>query len=52
MLCGNDVPVSGGGYEHVGTRGSIFHGSDLITGHGGLKGIDGIDLGDEDTSTV
>jgi hypothetical protein len=36
VLCRDDVPVPGGGYEYIGTRRSILHGGDLVTGHGGL----------------
>ena len=49
---GDDVPVAGGGNEDVGTVGSILHGGDLVTSHGGLEGVDGVDLGDQDTGTV
>ena len=32
----DDVAVTSGGNENVRTRSSIFHRSDLITGHGSL----------------
>jgi hypothetical protein len=31
---------------------SILHGGDLVTSHGSLEGVDGVDLGDQDTGTV
>lgn len=52
VLAGDDVPVSGGGNEDVGAGSSILHGGDLETGHGSLEGVDGVDLGDQDTGTV
>ena len=52
MSTGNDIPVAGGGYKDVGTRGSILHSGDFIASHRGLEGIDGVDLGNENTSTV
>ena len=52
VLRRDDVTVASGGYENVGTRRGLFHRSDLVACHGSLKSIDGIDLGDNDASTV
>lgn len=52
VLAGDDVPVTGGGDEDVGLGGSLLHGHNLVTSHGGLESVDGVDLGDEDTGTV
>ena len=52
VLSSNDVPVTGGGDKDVGPGGSIFHGGDFVTCHRRLKGVDRIDLGDENTSAV
>lgn len=49
---GDDVPVTGGGDEEVGAGSGLLHRGDLVTGHGSLEGVDGVDLGDENTSTV
>lgn len=48
----DDIPVASGGDEEVGSRGSIFHSGDLITSHGSLKGVDRVDLSNQDTSTI
>ena len=52
VLADNDVSVTGGGNEDVGSGSSILHGGDLVTGHGSLEGVDGIDLGNDDSGTV
>lgn len=52
VLCRDDVPVSSGSYEYIGTRRSILHGGDLVTSHGGLESVNGINFGDKDTSAV
>jgi hypothetical protein len=52
VLGGDDVPVTGGGDEDVRAGGGLLHRGDLVTGHGGLEGVDGVDLGHEDTGTV
>jgi hypothetical protein len=49
---GDDVPVTSCGNEDVGAVSSILHGGDLVTGHGSLESVDGVDFGDEDASTV
>jgi hypothetical protein len=48
----DDITVAGGSNKDVGSRGGILHGSYLITSHGGLKGVDRIDFGDEDAGTI
>ena len=52
VLASDDIPVTSGGNEDVGTRGSILHGSDFVASHGSLEGIDGIDFGDQNTSAI
>ena len=52
VLCGDDVPVAGGGDEHVGTVRGVFHGGDLVASHGSLESVDGIDLGDDDAGSI
>lgn len=52
MLASDNVPVAGGGDEDVGARGGVFHGGDFVTGHSSLEGIDRVDLGDENASTI
>ena len=49
---GDDVLVTGGGDVDISTVEGVLEGVDLISGHGGLEGTDGIDLGDDDTSTL
>ena len=31
---------------------AVLHGGDFVSGHGGLEGVDGVDLSDEDSSAV
>ena len=52
MSTSDDVPVTSGGNEDVGAVSSIFHGRDLVTGHGSLESVDGVDFGDEDAGTI
>jgi hypothetical protein len=52
VLSGNDVSVTGGGDENVGPVGSVLHRADLVASHGGLEGVDGVDLGNENSGTV
>ena len=52
MLASDDIPVTSGGDEDVGSRSSVFHGGDFVTGHGSLESIDRVDLGDQNTGTV
>lgn len=46
-----DVTAAGGGNEDLTLRSSLLHGGDLVAGNGGLEGVDGINLSDDDTST-
>ena len=48
VLVTDDVLVAGGGHEDIGLVGSIFHGHYTIAFHGGLQGVDGVDLGHPD----
>jgi len=48
----DDIPISGGGDEDVTAGGDLLHGGDLVTGHGSLQGVDGIDLSNDNTSAV
>ena len=52
VLADDDVAVAGRGDEDVGARRGLLHRRDLVAGHGSLESIDGVDLGDDDTSTV
>ena len=52
VLSGDDVPVTGGGNKNVGARSSFLHSSDLVTSHSSLKSVDGVDLSDDDTSSI
>lgn len=52
VLRGDDVPVASGGHEDIATGSSLLHGGDLVAGHGRLESVDGVDLGDDNTSTV
>jgi hypothetical protein len=51
VTANQDVTATGGGDEDLALRSSLLHGGDLVAGDGGLKSVDGIDLGDNDTST-
>jgi hypothetical protein len=48
----DDVPATGGGDENVTLGSSLLHCGDLVTGHGSLESVDGVDLGDDNTGTV
>jgi len=52
VLAGDDVPVTGGGDEDVGAGSGVVHGRDFETSHSSLEGVDRVDLGDENTSSV
>jgi hypothetical protein len=52
VLGSDDIPVTGGRDENVGSVSGIFHSSDLVSGHGSLEGVDGVNLGNENSSTV
>lgn len=46
-----DVTATSGGDEDLTLRSSLLHGGDLVALNGSLEGVDGVNLGDEDTST-
>ena len=52
VLRRDDVAVTSGGDENVGTGSSLLHGRDLVTCHRSLEGIDGVDLGDEHAGAI
>lgn len=52
VLRRDDVPVARGGHEDIATGSSLLHGGDLVAGHGRLESVDGVDLGDDNASTV
>jgi hypothetical protein len=52
VLATDDVTAASGGDEDVTLGSGILHGGDLETGHRGLEGVDGVDLGDDNTGTV
>jgi hypothetical protein len=47
VLEGDHVPVAGGGHVDVGLSQGLLDRGDLVAGHGGLEGVDRIDLGDD-----
>lgn len=51
MASDQDVTAASGGDEDLALRGSLVHGGDLVALDGGLEGVDGINLGDEDAGT-
>lgn len=51
MLANENVTATGGCDEDLTERSGLLHGDDLETGNGGLKSVDGVNLGDEDTGT-
>lgn len=46
---GENVTATSGGDKDLTLGGSLLHGGDLVAGHGGLEGVDGVNLGDNDT---
>ena len=46
-----NVTATSGGDEDLADRGSLLHGGDLEAGNGGLEGVDGVNLSDDDTGT-
>jgi len=38
--------------KNIATVCGLFHGCNLVAGHGSLEGIDRVDLSDENTSTI
>jgi hypothetical protein len=51
VLASQDVTATGGGDEDLTLGSSLLHGGDLEARDGSLEGVDGIDLGDDDTGT-
>jgi len=51
VLASDDVTASSGGDKDLSNGGSLLHGNDLVSGDGGLKGVDGVNLGNHDAST-
>lgn len=51
VLANEDVTAAGGGDEDLTDRGGLLHGGDLVAGNGGLEGVDGIDLSNENAGT-
>jgi len=51
VLANEDVTAAGGGDEDLTLRSGVLHGDDLVTGHGGLEGVDGVDLSNENAGT-
>lgn len=51
VLADDDVSATSGGDEDLTDLGDVVHGVDLVTGNGGLQGVDGVDFGDDDAST-
>lgn len=46
---GDDAGAAGGGDEDHGSRGGRVHGGDFVAFHGGLEGVDRVNLSDDDT---
>jgi len=46
---GHDAGAAGGGDEDHGSRGGGVHGGNFVAFHGGLEGVDRVNLGDDDT---
>ena len=51
VLVGQDVNATSGSDEDLATRSGIFHGHNLVTLHSGLKGVDGVNLGNQDAGS-
>lgn len=51
VLANKDVTAASGGDEDLTLGSGVLHGDDLVTGHGGLEGVDGVDLSDENAGT-
>ena len=51
VLASENVTAASGGDEDLTDLGGLLHGGDLVTGHSGLEGVDGVNLGNEDAST-
>jgi len=51
VFAANNVLATSGGDDDVGNRGDFFHSGDLVSFHGGLQSVDGVDFGNNDTSS-
>ncbi|GMT30686.1 hypothetical protein PFISCL1PPCAC_21983, partial [Pristionchus fissidentatus] len=51
VLATDDVLASGGGDDDLGLGGNLLERGNLVSLHGGLKGVDGVDLGDDDSAS-
>ena len=49
---GDDIAIASGGDEDIRPRSSILHSGHLIAGHGGLEGVNRVNLGDKHASTI
>ena len=52
VLGGDDVSASGGGDEDIGLGSSLLHDGNFVPGHSSLEGVNGVDLGNDDTGTI
>jgi len=52
VVTGDDVSAASGGDEDLALRSSLLHVGDLVSSHRSLEGVDGVNLGDNDTGTV
>jgi hypothetical protein len=52
VLATDDITAAGGGDEDVTLGSGLLHSGDLETGHRGLEGVDGVDLGDNNAGAV
>jgi len=50
VFASDDVLTTCGGDENVGLGDGLVHGGDLVTFAGGLEGVDGVNLCDDDTA--
>jgi hypothetical protein len=51
VLSTDDILAPSGGDDDLGLRGYVIKGINLVPFHSGLKSVDGIDLGDDDSGT-
>jgi len=51
VLADENVTAAGGGDEDLTDGSGLLHGGDLVAGDGGLEGVDGIDLSNENAGT-
>jgi hypothetical protein len=51
MLANENVTATGGGDEDLTLGSSLLHGDDLVALDSGLEGVDGVNLGDDNTGT-